>query len=90
MDLFQQDFVLESVVFEKANELIDLLNDGCKDKGRYWATGIFKYKDYFIFRANKKGEMAVYNILDSEGKIPKNMDVNWRIWSIIQHNLNQL
>lgn len=89
INLFEQDFVLEAKVFDKANELIDLLNQGLKGKNRYFGTGIYRHKDYYIFQANKIGEKPVFTIIDGQGNMPKNMEVNWRIWSCIVNNLNK-
>lgn len=65
-------------VFDAANDLIDMLNDGRSKKDIYYAQGHFEDYGYHVFIAKNKSGDVLFNCLDSNGKIPEGFNACWR------------
>lgn len=70
----------------KANELLESLNDGLKGKEVYDAGNVIQINDKIVFAAHNK-DRSVYNILDETGNIPPGFNACWRSFSHIRHEL---
>ncbi|MBP9793310.1 MAG: hypothetical protein KBC56_04860 [Flavobacterium sp.] len=73
-----QTTIFDTAIFQTANDLLDLLNDGRKPKERFEPQYTFKEGDYTILIASTKDKEIVLNIIDAVGNIPKDFSVNWR------------
>lgn len=77
----------EAVVFDSANVLIDMLNDGRKAKEVYDAESCSIYNGFYIFAAKNKEGSIVFTVLDGLGKIPDGFNACWRSWAHIKTEL---
>lgn len=78
------DLFFESVI-DRANGLMDLLNDGRKKPFNF--NGLAYYEGFYVFSV-KNDEDTLFNVIDQYGEIPENMSVNWRCFSHIVQDLN--
>lgn len=85
-DAVQEDIKdLDDILTEKANLLLDALNDGLKKN--LWECHSWKqFNDVVLLVANK-GTDFVFNVLDLNGKTPKGFCVNWRNAQLVKDEL---
>lgn len=69
--------LFENFWHDKANALLNSLNEGRKAKEIFMAGASVKHKDLIIIQA-VNGEKKYYNILTETGYIPKNFSACWR------------
>jgi len=69
----------------KIHELIEMLNEN--NKNPYYFLNTDNIDGLIIISVRNKANDFLFNILDSEGKTPSNMSVNWRIIQHITHDL---
>jgi len=79
---------LESIRGIKAKELLCLLNDGLKEKDKYYSQFYFQHKNLFVLIACNKNKDILFNAIDENGNTPYNFSVNWKTWTIIKDELN--
>lgn len=80
--------VKEDAFRKTAEELLDLLNDGVKPKDHYRIEYYYEHLDMFVLIACNREKNIVCNVVDINGKIPKDFCVNWRSHNHIFHELN--
>lgn len=77
----------DEILTEKANELLELLNDGRKDK--YLPQYYFQENGYIVLIACNKANDKLFNVLDLEGNTPFGFSSNWRIFSEVQKEIKK-
>ncbi len=70
--------LFEDIAIEKANKLLDMLNEGRKRKEQYSSQYFFEHNGYIVFMAANSKKDLLFNVLDSTGEIPEDFPVNWR------------
>ena len=79
---------LESIRGKKAKELLFLLNDGLKEKDKYYSQFYFQHDNLFILIACNKNKDILFNAIDENGNTPCDFSVNWKNWTTIKDELN--
>jgi len=77
LTLFDHDYILT----EKANGLLDALNDGLKPKEKYLPMVYSQLNNLIVLVAQNKAKDTLFNILDVDGKTPNGMSACWRIYN---------
>lgn len=77
LTLFDNDYILT----EKANDLLNALNDGLKPKEMYSPVIYSQLNNLIVLVAQNKANDTLFNILDVDGKTPAGMSACWRIYS---------
>lgn len=78
-------------VLDAAMDLLNMLNDGCKEKERYYTQFYFQEGAHWVFMVAKdKTTPPMFNVLTSEGKIPSGFSANWRIWPHVLQEFKEL
>ncbi len=72
---------------EKANELLDMINDGLKEKNKYRPNYYCEFEGYWLFMACNKEKDLLCNLLDNDGNTPNGFCVNWRNINHIKQEL---
>ena len=70
--------LFEEIAVQKANSLLDLLNDGRKEKELYASQYYFPHNGYLVFIAANKEKNVLFNVIDKDGNIPAGFSINWR------------
>ena len=81
--------LFDEIIINKANDLLDLLNDGRKEKDKYEPQYHCEYNGYVLFIAANKEKQPLCNIINDIGEIPKGFSVNWRTIQHIRQELKQ-
>lgn len=68
--------LFEEIAIQKANDLLDLLNEGRKEK--YSSQYYFPHNGYLVFIAATKKKEILFNVVDKDGNIPEGFSVCWR------------
>jgi len=63
---------------EKANKLLYMLNEDLKAKEMYKATQFMQIENLIVLIAQNRLKDNVFNIIDCDGKTPKEFSANWR------------
>ena len=79
--------LFEPISIERANELLDLLNDGRK-KDLFHPLQTIKVDDNLILVAHNKEHGHIFNVVDQDGKTPEGMSANWRTFLHVKQDLN--
>ena len=80
----------DEILTEKANNLIDMLNDGLKKKEQYETFAYQQINDLIVLIVtNKEKEDFLGNVLDVNGNTPKEFSVCWRNLSLIKQELKE-
>lgn len=79
--------IFSELRFQKAGELLDILNEDLKPKERFKPIGYFEEKGFLILVASSPDRKLIMNALDFEGNIPKGFSANWRVLELILHDL---
>ena len=79
----------EQILNDKANGLIDLLNEGIKPKERYEPQYTYQEKDLIILIVANKDKDILFNVLNSYGEFPKDFSVNWRNLQHIKQEISE-
>jgi len=77
LTLFDNDYILT----EKANGLLDALNEGLKSKEMYFPVVYSQLNNLIVLVAQNKAKDTLFNILDVDGKTPVGMSACWRIYN---------
>ena len=77
---------LFNVILEKANLLIDALNDQRKPKDLYFGLSIQVINKMYLISAINNKKDLVFNILDQSGA--PLFGSCWRVWGIVSSELN--
>lgn len=72
---------------EKANALLEALNEGRKPRDEYWPQYYFQTGNMIVLIASNKEKNVVCNIIDLEGKTPDGFSACWRTPAHIIHEL---
>ena len=79
----------DAVLTDKANKLVEMLNEGLKKKEQYERYLTTQVNELFVLVViNDKKEM-LGNILDIYGKTPNNCSVNWRFLNIVKQDIEE-
>lgn len=81
--------LFDELKFQKAGELLDILNEGLKTKDQYQPIGYFEEQEFTVFVASNREKDLMMNVVNFEGNIPEGFCVNWRIPKLILHDLGQ-
>lgn len=81
--------LFENLWQDKANKLLESLNEGRKGKEVFEAGEVVQVNDKIILTAFNK-EKQVYNILDEFGNLPKGFTMDWRNYSHLIHDYKNL
>jgi hypothetical protein len=76
----------DQILTDKANGLLDLLNDDRKDK--YQQKQYAQVGNYIVLIAENKHKDKLFNVLDIYGNIPPDFSVNWRTAQHVRQELN--
>lgn len=88
LSLFDYPIVdYDQVLTDKANKLVDLLNDGRKEK--YHQKSYTQIGDYIVLVVENKHKDLLFNVLDHKGNTPPSMPVNWRNAQLVKQDLNE-
>lgn len=71
----------------KANKLLDALNDGRNEKEKFHPQFYFQEKQFIVLIASNKKKEMVCNILDLDGNIPSDFSACWRSADHIKQEL---
>ncbi len=71
----------------KANELLQSLNDGRKGKEVFNAGNAAKIANVIIISAHNSKGNSYYNTLDESGRFPDGLSACWRSFQYIQHEV---
>lgn len=82
-DFVEPDY--NQLVNQRANDLLDLLNDGRKVKFEPQQTA--QLGEYIILIASNKNKETLFNVIDIYGKTPKEFAVNWRSANHVRQEL---
>lgn len=72
---------------QKANLLLEALNDGLKKKEMYEPTHYTQFHDLIILIAENKEKDRLFNVIDIDGKTPNNFSANWRSANHVKQDL---
>lgn len=78
----------DELLTEKANALLDALNEGRKEKERYHPQFYFQEKNMLILIASNKDKDILCNIIDLNGNTPDGFSSCWRNIAHIKHEIN--
>lgn len=70
--------VFDDLINNKANELLDLLNEDKKEKHRYYPQYTTQIGNRILLIACNSEKDLLFNVIDVLGEIPKELSVNWR------------
>lgn len=82
-DFIEPDY--DELVDKKANDLLNMLNDGVKVKFEPEYTA--QIGAYIILIATNKQKERLFNVIDIYGNMPENFSVNWRTASHVKQEL---
>jgi hypothetical protein len=92
LDLFSQVFDEkdpDDILTEKANKLLDMLNEGRKKKELFESYLFTQVENLIVLVAIDRDKKMMGNVLDLDGNTPSDMCVNWRILPIVRKDLDQ-
>lgn len=69
---------VDDLLTEKANALLEALNEGRKPKDEYQPQYYFQTGEMIVLIAANKEKNVVCNIIDLEGKTPEGFSACWR------------
>ncbi len=78
---------VDQLLTEKANVLLQALNDRRKTKEMYLPQYYFKHLDMVVLIASDKNKNTLFNIIDMEGKTPSGFSACWRSANHIKQEL---
>lgn len=79
--------LFSTVQLEKANNLLNSLNEDLKEKEKYKPIAVFTEKRFDVYICGNNKREVLFNILDFEGKTPVGFSANWRTLRHIEQEL---
>lgn len=79
---------VDEFLTQKANVLLEALNEGRKSKEQYQPLYYFQEDDKIVLIAGNKEKKIVCNILDLKGNTPDGFSACWRSVNHIKQELN--
>jgi len=73
-----QTTIFDQLIDQRANDLLDALNDGRKPKDMFLPQYCFKEGTKSVYIASNKEKQVVFNVLDENGNTPDGFSANWR------------
>ena len=86
--MINQLTIFDTIVDNEAYCLLDCLNDGLKGNDKYILVGKIKSNGKNIINAVNKSGNIVFNVLDENGKIPKDNSACWRSFCHIKNEFS--
>jgi hypothetical protein len=80
----------DQILTDKANALLEALNDGLKTKDHYLPQYTYQEGNFIMLIACNKEKDIMHNILDVDGNTPPGMSACWRNASQIKQDLKEL
>lgn len=80
----------DQILSDKANALIDALNEGLKPKEQYLPQYTFQEGNFVVLIASNKDKDILCNILDAYGNTPLGISACWRNKNHIKNDLQEL
>lgn len=81
MNLFSE------IQLERANKLLDLLNEDLKPKEKYKPIAVFTENGFDIYICGNYRKEILFNILDFDGNFPNGFSACWRNFGHIKQDL---
>lgn len=81
MNLFSE------IQLERANNLLDSLNEDLKPKEQYEPIGIFTHEGFDVYICGNAQKEILFNVLDFDGNFPADFSTNWRTFLHIKNEL---
>lgn len=78
---------VDALLTERANSLLEMLNEGRNEKERYAPQFYFQERDMVVMIAANSKKNMLCNIIDIEGKTPEGFSACWRTAQHIRHEL---
>jgi hypothetical protein len=86
-DAIQEDFLdLDQLLTDKANLLLDMLNDGLK-KNLYVQNSYMQIANKILLVATNNDKDFLFNVVDLNGNTPIDFSANWRTAQHVKHEL---
>lgn len=79
---------VDAMLTERANNLLEMLNEGRNEKERYWPQFYFQERDMVVLIAADRNRNMLCNIIDRNGNTPEGFSACWRTAQHIRHELN--
>lgn len=70
-----------------ADDLLNTLNLGYKEKDKYKIQYYYQYENLFVLIACNKEKNIICNVVDENGNQPEGFDVCWRLHQFIVEEL---
>ena len=80
--------LFDQIQLDKANSLLEGLNDGLREKEKYQPVAHYTEKGFEVFICANREKDMLFNVLDFEGNIPNGFSANWRTIHHINIELN--
>lgn len=81
MNLFSE------IQLQRANSLLDSLNEDLKPKQQYKPIGVFREMGFEVYVCGNSDKDILFNVLDFDGNFPNGFSACWRTFYHIKNEL---
>lgn len=81
MNLFSE------IQLERANALLDSLNEDLKPNEKYEPIGVFTEKGFDVYICGNAKKEILFNVLNFDGNFPAGFSSNWRTFIHVKDEL---
>ena len=75
------------IQLQRANALLDSLNEDLKPKEQYKPIGVFTEKGFDVYICGNSDKDILFNVLDYDGNFPDGFSANWRTFQHVKDEL---
>lgn len=75
------------IQLQRANDLLDSLNEDLKPKEQYHPIGVITEKGFDVYICTNIEKDILFNVLDYDGNFPDGFSANWRTFEHIKQDL---
>ena len=75
------------IQLQRANDLLDSLNEDLKPKDQYKPIGVFREMGFDVYICGNSYKDILFNVLDFDGNFPDGFSANWRTLQHVQDEL---
>lgn len=88
LSLFEEYRTDDEIIMDKANDLLDMLNEDFKESDKYLPQYHLQQNGIIVLIVANKNKDVLFNAIDSKGNIPEGFSANWRIAPHIKEEMN--
>ena len=75
------------IQLQRANTLLDSLNEDLKPKEQYKPIGVFTENGFDIYICGNSDKDILFNVLDFDGNFPDGFSATWRTFQHVKDEL---